>query len=200
MDGNSRVQKRNRSAILAAALDVFSQHGYRGATLDQIASAAGMSKPNLLYYFPGKEAVFVQLLHELVDKWLEPLRQLNADGDPLEEIRTYVRRKVQMSQEMPQESRLFANEIVQGAPRMGTYLSQDLKELFDEKTALLSKWMDEGRIARMDPQHLIFSIWATTQHYADFEAQIHLLSDPGTDVFQSAAEFLDNLYVRLLTP
>ena len=198
--GTSRVQKKNRSAILAAALDVFSQNGYRGATLDQIAAAAGMSKPNILYYFEGKEAIFVFLLSQLVAQWLEPLRQIDPSGDPLDEIRAYVRRKINMSQQMPRESRLFANEIVQGAPRIREYLSQDLKVLFDEKCALIASWMDKGKIARVDPQHLIFSIWSTSQHYADFEAQIDLLVPDGADAFSGAAEFLDNLYVRLLAP
>ena len=59
----TRIQEKNSSAILEAALDVFSVHGYRGATLDQIAEMAGLSKPNLLYYFPSKEAVHTALLN-----------------------------------------------------------------------------------------------------------------------------------------
>ena len=47
----TRIQQRNRDLILEAALEVFSTHGFRGATLDQIANEAGLSKPNLLYYF-----------------------------------------------------------------------------------------------------------------------------------------------------
>ena len=179
---------------------MFSQNGYRGATLDQIASVAGMSKPNVLYYFEGKEAIFVQLLSQLIDQWLEPLRQMDPAGDPMDEIRAYVRRKVQMSWEMPRESRLFANEIVQGAPRMKEHLSQDLKVLFDEKCALLARWMEEGRIAEVDPRHLIYSIWATSQHYADFEAQIDVLHGNDEATANAAADFLDALYVRLLKP
>lgn len=114
----TRIQKKNRKAILDAALDVFSAHGFRGATLDQIAAEAGLSKPNLLYYFPSKEAIHVALLSALMDTWLDPLRELDAHGDPREEILGYVRRKLQMSRDFPRESRLFANEIVQGAPRI----------------------------------------------------------------------------------
>jgi len=196
----SRAQRENRSTILDAALEVFSRHGFRGATLDQIAGEAGISKPNILYYFEGKEAIFVELLDHLMDVWLEPLRRMNPDGEPLAEIRAYVRRKVQMSAEMPRESRLFAGEIVQGAPRFHDHLAEQLKALFDEKCALLQRWMDEGRLARVDPRHLIFSIWATTQHYADFDAQIGLLLGDRPQTIDEAAAFLDNLYVRLLAP
>ena len=194
----SRVQRRNRTTILAAALDVFSLHGFRGATLDQIALASGMSKPNLIYYFPNKDAIFIAVLNQHMDKWLAPLREIDPDGKPLDEILKYVRSKVRISREMPRESRLFANEIVQGAPRMKPYLSKDLQFLFDLKRKLFLEWMRKGELATVDPEHLIYSIWATTQHYADFEAQIDVLS--GTGIVDGAEAFLVNLYTKLLSP
>lgn len=193
----SRIQRRNRRRILDAALDVFSQYGYRGATLDQIADAAGISKPNILYYFSGKEEIHVTLLSQLMETWLDPLVAMQADGNPLDEILKYVRRKLEMARELPRESRLFANEILQGAPRMSPHLERDLKPLFDEKCRLISHWMDAGSIARVDPRHLIFSIWATTQHYADFEAQVDVLA-PGEAAGTEAAAFLETMYRRLL--
>ena len=133
--------------ILEAALEVFSAYGFRGATLDQIAEVAGLSKPNLLYYFASKEAMHQALLTRLLDTWLDPLRNLRADGDPLQEILGYVRHKVELSRDYPRESRLFANEILQGAPRMMAALEGPLKTLVDEKAAVLLRWMAEGRIA-----------------------------------------------------
>ena len=162
----TRIQKKNRETILEAALEVFSQHGFRGATLDMIAGAAGLSKPNLLYYFPSKEAIHVTLLSQLMDTWLDPLREMDTAGEPMEELRAYVRRKLQMSRDFPRESRLFANEIVQGAPRMQEGLETELKALVDEKAEVIRGWIAQGRIADVDPHHLIFSIWALTQHYA----------------------------------
>ena len=118
----TRIQKRNRAAILDAALDVFSAHGFRGATLDQIAKAAGLSKPNLLYYFPSKEAVHGALLSQLLENWQEPLEALDPEGDPVEELIAYVLRKLEIARALPRESRLFANEIIQGAPRILTQI------------------------------------------------------------------------------
>ena len=114
----TRIQQRNSAAILEAALEVFSQHGFRGATLDQIAEGAGLSKPNLLYYFPSKEAMHQALLTRLLATWLDPLRAIDPNGDPLTQIMAYVRHKLELSRDFPRESRLFANEILQGAPRM----------------------------------------------------------------------------------
>ena len=164
----TRIQKRNREAILDAALGVFSSEGFRGATLDQIATEAGLSKPNLLYYFASKEAIYTELLSKLLDTWLDPLRELDPKGDPIAEIVSYVLRKLEMSRTFPRESRLFANEIVQGAPRIVDQIEGPLKALVDEKASLIAAWQSAGRLAELDPQHLIFSIWATTQHYADF--------------------------------
>jgi len=196
----TRIQARNSAAILEAALDVFSQHGFRGATLDQIAEVAGLSKPNLLYYFPSKEAVHTALLSRLLDTWLDPLRAMNPEGEPLAEILAYVRRKLELSRDFPRESRLFANEILQGAPRILPAIEGDLKPLVDSRAAVLTRWMDEGRIARVPPHHLIFSIWALTQHYADFDVQVRAVLGEGHDPFAEAYSYLEVLFTRLLKP
>ncbi|MBO6791016.1 MAG: TetR family transcriptional regulator C-terminal domain-containing protein [Dinoroseobacter sp.] len=195
----TRIQQRNSETIIEAALDVFSKHGFRGATLDQIANAAGLSKPNLLYYFSSKEAIHAELLEGLMDTWLDPLRALDANGDPKEQLLGYMRRKLEMSRDLPRESRLFANEVLQGAPRIGAGLGGDLKALVDEKAAIIADWSRSGRIAQVDPYHLIFSIWALTQHYADFDAQVRAVLG-GEDPFPGAEAFLDTLYTKLLIP
>jgi TetR/AcrR family transcriptional regulator len=196
----SRIQQRNRILILDAALEVFSRHGYRGATLDQIAKQAGLSKPNILYYFGGKEDIHVTLLNQLMKAWLDPLKEMNPNGDPIKELLGYVHRKLDMALELPRESRLFANEILQGAPRMGPHLLADLKPLFDEQSRVISNWMDAGKIARCDPGHLLFSIWATTQHYADFAAQTEVLLPEDERRQDGASAYLDQLFTKLLTP
>lgn len=198
---HTRIQQRNRATILDAALEVFSAHGFRGATLDQIASEAGLSKPNLLYYFSSKEAIHVELLSQLMDDWLEPLAQLDPKGDPIEEILGYVMRKLDMAHELPRESRLFANEIVQGAPRIQDMITGPLKTLVDDKAAVIRSWSEDGRLAKLDPHHLIFSIWATTQHYADFDVQVRgILNPKGDDHIGAARAFLTTLFTAALAP
>ena len=123
----TRIQKQNIAAIMDAALEIFSANGFGGATLDQIAEAAGISKPNLLHYFDGKEAIHITLLSKLLNVWVAPLKEMDQQGDAQAEIMDYVRRKLELSKNFPRESRLFANEIVQGAPRIRTFLQNDLK-------------------------------------------------------------------------
>ncbi|MFV0383099.1 TetR family transcriptional regulator C-terminal domain-containing protein [Paracoccus sp. (in: a-proteobacteria)] len=195
----TRIQRRNREIILEGALTAFSASGFRGATIDQIADAAGLSKPNVLYYFASKDDIHRTLLTTLLDMWLGPMLSIDPEGDPLEEVIRYVHAKLDMSRDYPRESRLFAYEILQGAPHLNQILSGRLRYLVDDTVALLQRWMDEGRLARVDPHHLVFSIWAMTQHYADFEVQVRAVLGPGHDPFAEAAVFLENMYRRMLT-
>ncbi|HVX82231.1 MAG TPA: TetR family transcriptional regulator C-terminal domain-containing protein [Devosiaceae bacterium] len=199
----TRIQREKQDRILEAALDIFSTHGFRGATIDQIAEAAGMSKPNLLYYFPRKEEIHKRLIARLLDMWLAPLREMDPSGDPIPEIRSYIRRKLEMARDFPRESRLFANEMLQGAPRTIDMLEGDLKRLVDEKAAVIRGWVAEGKLSRVDPYHLIFSIWATTQHYADFDVQVRAVLGPdrnGEGRFDDAARYLEQLFMHGLVP
>lgn len=168
----TRIQRQKRGTILQAALDVFSSHGFRGTTIDQIAASAGMSKPNLLYYFPSKEAIYVAVLEDTLAEWLQPLAELDPVGEPIAEIGRYIEAKLEMSRSRPEASKLFANEILHGAPAIGSFLRGPLKALVDEKAAVISGWVAAGRLAPVDPYHLIFMIWAVTQHYADFDVQV----------------------------
>ncbi len=194
----TRIQEEKEERILEAALDVFSQNGFRGATIDQIAEAAGMSKPNLLYYFRTKEAIHRQLIDRVLFTWLEPLRAFDAEGNPESEIRSYIRRKLEMARDFPRESRLFANEVLQGAPHIEDELKGPLKALVDEKAEVIRAWARSGKIAKCDPYHLIFSIWSTTQHYADFDVQVRAVlgqNYAGEGRFEDAARFLEQLFI-----
>ena len=160
-----------------------------------------MSKPNLLYYFKSKQAIHETLLARLLESWLDPMKELDPEGDPLEEILNYVRRKIEMTRDFPRESRLFANEIIQGAPRIKPILEGEINALLETKAKIMTKWMDEGKIKRVDPKHLIFSIWATTQHYADFDVQVRLVlgeNIDNPDQFEKTKAYLENLFTSLL--
>jgi TetR/AcrR family transcriptional regulator len=194
----TRIQEENEEKILDAALEVFSSYGFRGATVDQIAIRAGMTKPNLLYYFRRKDDIYLAVLRRTLEMWLTPLEALGHDGDPAAEIGAYIDRKLEMSRDNPKASRLFAMEIMQGAPILGDVLGGRLKTLVDAKAAVIRRWIAEGRLAPVDPYHLIFMVWATTQHYADFEVQIRALLGERAgrpDHFATAKATLDRVFL-----
>lgn len=183
---------------MSAGLKVFSQFGFRGSTLDQISKEAGLSKPNILYYFASKEAIYEALLTKLLTDWLAPIHEIDAAGDPVEEILKYAKHKLKMSRLFPRESRLYANEIIQGAPRINDALTGELSDVVEKLSTMINKWMDEGKIRKVAPKHLIFSIWAMTQHYADFDVQVRAILGE-VDHFVDAENHLEDMLRRILT-
>jgi TetR/AcrR family transcriptional regulator len=168
----TRIQSQNQALILDAALDVFSVYGYRGTTVDQIAVKCGLSKPNLLYYFKRKEDIYSAVLERTLSLWLAPLHALDPDKDPIEELTRYISAKLDLTFAKPEASKLFANEILHGAPHVGAFLKGPLRQLVAAKAKVIQGWINDGKLRPVEPEHLIFAIWAVTQHYADFGVQV----------------------------
>lgn len=197
---NTRIQVQNRERILNAALDVFSRFGYRGSTVAQIAERSEMSKANLLYYYKSKTDIYTSVLEHTLVEWLAPLTALDPNGDPADQIWAYTQSKLALSKSAPEASRLFANEILQGAPMIKQFLQNDLKTLVDEKCAVIQHWIDTGKLASVTPLNLLFLIWATTQHYADFHVQAELLSENPDTLFDDAEATLKTIILNGLLP
>jgi TetR/AcrR family transcriptional regulator len=168
----TRIQNQNEALILDAALEVFSTYGYRGTTVDQIAAKCGMSKPNLLYYFRRKEDIYTAVLERTLALWLAPLQALDPEKDAIEELTRYISAKLDLTFARPEASRLFANEILHGAPHVAPFLKGPLRELVATKARVIRGWVKAGQMKPVEPEHLIFAIWSVTQHYADFGVQV----------------------------
>ena len=168
----TRIQNQNEALILDAALEVFSAYGYRGSTVDQIAAKCGLSKPNLLYYFKRKEDIYTAVLERTLALWLAPLQALDPEKNAIEELTRYITAKLDLTFARPEASRLFANEILHGAPHVAPFLKGPLKELVAAKAKVIRGWVESGELKPVEPEHLIFAIWAVTQHYADFAVQV----------------------------
>lgn len=168
----SRIARRNVAKILAAAETVFAETGLHGATVDEIARRAGISKSNLHYYFRTKRDLYIAVLQNTLEVWTASLAKLDPKGDPRTELTAYISEKLDMAMRHPTASRVFANEILHGAPLIKDYLKTNLRALVREKGRVLERWIDEGRLRPIEPVHLIFLIWAATQHYADFLPQV----------------------------
>jgi TetR/AcrR family transcriptional regulator len=155
-------------------------------------------KTQHLYYFASKEAIYEALLAQLLTDWLQPVRDIDPAGDPVEEILKYAKHKLKMSRLYPRESRLYATEIIQGAPRIKSVLTGELRDVVENLALLINHWADSGSIRAVDPYHLIFSIWAMTQHYADFEVQVKAILGE-RDHFEDAEQYLEDMLRRMLT-
>lgn len=199
----SRAVAAKRSTIMDAALEFFSLYGIHGTSLEQVAERADVSKTNLLYYFPSKEELYVAVLKGILEVWLAPLKALRADQEPLQAIREYIRLKLEVSRHHPQASRLFCLEMIQGAPLLKQELQGGLKALVDEKSAMIERWIAEGHIAAVEPHHLIFMLWATTQHYADFWVQVEAVTGKTLEdeaFFQQTVENVQRVIIDGIRP
>ncbi len=158
-------------------MDVFSVYGFSGASLDEIAQIAEMHKSNIFYYYENKEALYVEVLTTVLQKWLAPLQTLESELEPDEAITNYLMQKIEVSRTQPKASRLFALEIIQGAPHILEILKGPLKKLVKRKAKVIIMWQEQGKIsADIDPELLILNIWSITQNYADFSIQMEMVT------------------------
>jgi TetR/AcrR family transcriptional regulator len=172
---SKEVQKprdKHFTTILLAAQEEFATHGLKGARMQAIADRAGLPKANVHYYFKNKVSLYLAVLDNIIATWDDFFNDVSVDDDPAIALDTFIRAKVRLSFENPTASRLFANEILQGAPYLSDYMSEVLRPWVSNRANVIEEWMNAGKMTATDPVLLIFMIWATTQHYADFQAQV----------------------------
>lgn len=167
-----RVRRQQESAILNAAERVFARTGFEGGTMTEIASLAGVPKANLHYYFRCKDELYRAVLDNILSLWLAETEVITIDADPASALSAYVAAKMRLSATRPDASRVFANEVIHGATRIGGFLRDELSSVVAQRASVIDQWASEGRIAPIDATHLFFTIWAATQTYADFESQV----------------------------
>jgi TetR/AcrR family transcriptional regulator len=176
--GRRRVENRDRleSAIVLEAVRIFAECGYEGASVAVIAENAGLSKQNLMYYFPTKQALYGRVLDDVLDDWLERMAGLNHPAHaPSDLLRAYIGAKLRFSREQPWASRVYAMEVIGGAQFYGEQIKARVIPLLRRDIDTFERWIAEGRIAPVNATHLLFAIWAMTQSYADFAAQMALV-------------------------
>jgi len=166
------IRQTNEALILSAAEKVFARAGFAGATMAAIAEGSGLPKANLHYYFGSKEVLYREVLARILNDWLVPTHGITQDADPRAALEQYIRAKMALSAQRPDGSKVFANELLHGAPVVKALLATELRRLIREKAAVVQAWVDAGRMAPVDGMHLFFTIWAATQTYADFDVQV----------------------------
>jgi AcrR family transcriptional regulator len=185
------IRSKNQTLILKAAAKEFSKHGFKGTSLQAIADQVELPKANILYYFKSKGGLYKALLQDIMDRWNQGFMVSDSGQEPAQVIRNYIIEKMRYSRTHPLESKIFAMEIIQGAPVIGDTLEQPMVEWSKEQSSVIQQWIDDGKLKPIKPLYLLFLIWGTTQFYADFDMEIELLNGkPLSDnEFQLAQEF-----------
>ncbi len=172
----NQIREANEQRILKAAVDVFARYGYRGATTGRIAEEAGIPKANLHYYFPTKEILYRKVLDDIFRAWMDAADTFEVYEDPVEALTRYIETKMELSRKRPKESKIWATEIIRGAPVIQQELETTLASWLETRAARIDEWSDAGKIQPLNPRFLMYMIWAVTQHFADFEHQIKTLN------------------------
>ncbi len=167
-----KIRQQHRENILAAAETQFVKAGFKGTSMQAIADAADLPKANIVYYFGSKLELYAEVLSSIISRWNSVLDTASIDDDPAQVLEDYICAKVDLSIDYPNASKIFAMEIISGAPNLQEHFRSDLRAWFKERVDLINAWISAGKMNAVDPQHLIFMIWSSTQHYADFETQI----------------------------
>ncbi|KAF1310718.1 TetR family transcriptional regulator [Pseudomonas sp. SG-MS2] len=167
-----RIRQKNEQAIIQAAEDEFARHGFKGTSMNTIALKAGLPKANLHYYFTNKLGLYIAVLSNIIELWDSTFNALSVDDDPAAALSHYIRTKMEFSRRNPQASRIFAMEVISGGTCLTEYFSADYREWFRGRAAVFEAWIAAGKMDPVDPVHLIFLLWGSTQHYADFATQI----------------------------
>ncbi|WP_309664956.1 TetR/AcrR family transcriptional regulator [Tabrizicola sp.] len=170
------IRRENERLILDAAEKVFAEAGFGGATMQLIADLAGLPKANLHYYFATKEDLYRRVVSQIFEIWLDAAASFDNAPDPASGIGAYIDAKMDISRRHPHGSKVWASEVMHGAPVIQDYLETTLTEWTNGRIAVIQRWIDQGKMNAIDPRHLLYMLWATTQHYADFGHQIETLN------------------------
>jgi AcrR family transcriptional regulator len=148
-----------RRRLLEEAVRLFGRRGYEGASLDAVATAAGVRKQTLLYYFPTKEALLEACVEEASARVATRLTTaLEAEQDPSRKGEAVIHAVFSLAEEWP-EFPQFIREASRLGPEIVQRFASTLEPLRLRALTFLSRGMAEGQIRRQDPALLLFTLY-----------------------------------------
>lgn len=151
--------ERRRHALIEEAIRAFGRDGYGGASLDAIASAVGIRKQTLLYYFPTKEALLTACLHAAGDRLIQEIEAgLEGKEAYWDRAEAVIHAVFRLAEEWP-EFPMFIREASRLGPDAFDQMVGDLDALRHRATDFLQAGMDAGEIRKQDPTLLLFQLY-----------------------------------------
>ena len=168
--GSRRQPAASRDAILRAALAEFAQEGLAGARMDAIATAAGVNKALLYYYFQDKDTLYGAVLDRFFVGLTERVMdELNGPAPVGERLLRYTSTHFNCVAESPHYAKLFQGELMSagrgGSPHLTRIVQQYIRPIAMRLTAVLHEGMDKGEFREVDPFQVAPSIAAINVHY-----------------------------------
>jgi TetR/AcrR family transcriptional regulator len=168
--GSRRQPQASRKAILKAALAEFGQQGLAGARMDTIASAAGVNKALLYYYFRSKEELYAAVLDDFFQRLRKRIDSaLDTSATAGERILLYARAHFDSVAESPYYARLFQGEIMNAGRDASSQLSHIVEgyivPIATRVGAVLQKGIRRREFRAVDPLQFAPTMAATIVFY-----------------------------------
>ncbi|WP_084428868.1 TetR family transcriptional regulator C-terminal domain-containing protein [Aliagarivorans marinus] len=192
------IRQRNEERILRAAAEVFASAGYKGTSVQAIADKVELPKANILYYFKSKAGLYTAVLNDILEMWNQGFDERAIEREPADVIREYILAKMRYSRTRPQESKIFATEIIHGAPVIRDAIDLPMVGWTKQKASVIQAWVAQGKMRAIEPLYLLFMIWGTTQFYADFDSEITMIKGRALsdEEFSKAEDFVVETVLR----
>jgi len=190
---SGHIRKENVQRIIQAAEVEFAQFGFKGASMLSIAKRADLPRPNVHYYYKSKLDLYMAVLMDILELWNAAFTHVSAADEPGEALSSYIRAKVMYAKSNPLASKIYANEMIHGAPHLSEYMAGDYRRWVNDKSQVIMEWISQGKMDPVDPFYLLFLIWGATQHYSDFSIQVNTALDQESITDQDYEKIADNL-------
>jgi AcrR family transcriptional regulator len=131
--------------ILKAASKTFSQVGFEGARMDEIAKHAGVNKATIYYHVGDKKALYAEVLHNIIDDALNhALRHLKDTQSPEEKLKHYIRSVTQTMDQQPYLAPIMMREQISGGQHLPEATAQAFSNIIGALTDILKEGAAQG--------------------------------------------------------
>lgn len=192
----SHIRAQNQKLILCTAERVFARQGLAKTTTQMIADEAGLPKANIHYYYRSKKDLLEAVLERILQLWLDSVSQFNVELGPCHNLTRYISEKLEQSRLNPNASKVFAMALIGEEPFVLDYLRRYFVEELQKEKSTINTWVEQGLMKPVSVEHLFINIWAMTQTYADFDAQVKILLQKETleeEDFMQAKQFVTRM-------
>lgn len=148
-----------RDRIVAAAIELFSERSFDGATTREIAARADVTQPLVNYHFRSKEELWHAAVDALFDRLHRTLAERTAGLRGVDHVTTaklLVREFITFSARNPELHRIITQESKADGPRMDYLVDRHVRPIYERTTALFEALARTGAVPPIPAAHLYY--------------------------------------------